>query len=124
MADKNIVKRQKLLRRKSRIHKKVLGTPEKPRLAVFRSLKHIYIQFIDDLAENTLASVSTRSPQALEKLKGAKSKVDAGFILGQLAGEIARGKGISKVVFDRSGYLFAGRVKAVAEGARKAGLKF
>jgi large subunit ribosomal protein L18 len=124
MADKNIAKREAHARRKYHIRKRVSGTAERPRLVVYRSLKHMYVQFIDDDASRTLMAVSTLSAETAEKIKKAKSKVDVGFQLGMIAGELAKKNGIEKVVFDRGGYLFTGRVKAVADGARKAGLQF
>jgi len=124
MADKNKVKKEAHARRKYHIRKRVSGTAERPRLVVFRSLKHMYVQFVDDDAARTLLAVSTLSSEAAEGLKDAKSKVDAGFKLGMIAGEKAKKNGIEKVVFDRGGFLFTGRIKAVADGARKAGLQF
>ncbi len=124
MADKNKTKHQARARRKMHIRKRVNGTSEKPRMVVVRSLKHMYIQLIDDDASSTIAAISTLSPSVKDKLKDAKSKVDVGFKLGMVLGDIAKEKGIEKVVFDRNGRLYTGRIKAVAEGARKAGLKF
>jgi large subunit ribosomal protein L18 len=104
-----------------RIRHKVLGTPERPRLAVFRSLKHIYCQVIDDSAGNTLASASSDEKNSRVanggNVAGAKE-------LGRLIAERAKEKGIRKVVFDRGGFLYHGRVKALAEAAREAGLEF
>lgn len=111
-------------RRHLRIRKKVAGSAERPRACVFRSLHHIYVQLVDDLAGRTLLTVSSRDKDLAEKVKGAKSKVAVGKIVGQRLAERAKEKGISRICFDRSGYLFHGRVKAVADGAREGGLHF
>jgi large subunit ribosomal protein L18 len=123
MSDKNIEKYRARLKRKMHIKKVVHGTKDKPRLVVYRSLKNTIAQLVDDEQMHTLAYCATNSPAAVEKMKEAKNRVNAAFLLGQLIGGIAREKGIDKAVFDRNGYLYHGRVKAVAEGARKAGLK-
>ena len=104
-----------------RIRKKVEGTTERPRLSVYRSLNHIYVQIIDDTKGATLCSAST-----VEKdLKGKSGgNIDAAKAVGKLIAERARSKGIETVVFDRGGYLYHGRVKSLAEAAREAGLKF
>lgn len=105
----------------SRIRKKVNGTAERPRLAVFRSLNHIYAQVIDDVNGTTICSAST-----VEKSAGVGNggNVDAAKSIGKLIAERAREKGISTVVFDRGGYIYHGRVKSLAEAAREAGLHF
>lgn len=110
-------------RRKKRIRKKVEGTSERPRLSIFRSTKHIYAQVIDDLAGTTLASASTVSKD-LKGGMGEGNKTDAAKKVGALVAEQCKGKGITKVVFDRNGFLFHGRVKALADAAREAGLDF
>ncbi|HLC18524.1 MAG TPA: 50S ribosomal protein L18 [Thermodesulfobacteriota bacterium] len=110
-------------RRKRRVRNKVLGTQERPRLSVYRSNKHIYAQIIDDTVSMTLAAASTASEAIAEETKGMK-KTDAAKKVGELIGRAAKVKGIEQVVFDRSGYIYHGRVKAVADGAREAGLKF
>jgi large subunit ribosomal protein L18 len=104
-----------------RIRKKVRGTAVRPRLAVFRSLNHIYVQVIDDNAGATLCSAST-----VEKASEVKSggNVEAAKAIGRLIAERAKEKGITNVVFDRGGYLYHGRVKSLAESAREAGLQF
>ncbi|WP_434043701.1 MULTISPECIES: 50S ribosomal protein L18 [Sorangium] len=110
-------------RRKLRIRKKVEGTPERPRLSVFRSTKHIYAQVIDDVSGKTLAHASTLS----KDLKGSldeDNKVDAAKKVGALIAKICKEKQIDKVVFDRNGYLYHGRVSALAQAAREAGLDF
>ena len=105
----------------ARIRRKMLGEPDRPRLAVFRSIKHIYAQVIDDRAGKTLVSASTQD-NALEIKYGGN--VDAAKAVGKALGERAKQAGIETVVFDRGGHRFHGRVKALAEAAREAGLKF
>jgi len=116
-------KREARLKRHRRVRKKVFGTQERPRLSVFKSNRHIYAQLIDDDAGRTLAAASSLSPQIV----GGKDQADKTSVaksIGKLIGEAAlRGK-IRMVVFDRGGYPFHGRVKAVAEGVREAGLEF
>ncbi len=110
-------------RRHKRVRKKVFGTPERPRLCVFRSLKHIYAQIIDDTIGHTLVAASTLDPAIREKIKG-KTKTEQAREVGLLLAQKALAKGITKVAFDRGGYKYHGRVKALAEGARKGGLEF
>ncbi|RLS66339.1 MAG: 50S ribosomal protein L18 [Planctomycetota bacterium] len=107
-------------RRKAGIRKAILGCPDRPRLSVFRSLNHVYAQVIDDLTGTTLASASTRD----KGFPDAGAKMSEATAVGKLVAERAMAKGVSKVAFDRNGYLFHGRVKALAEGARAAGLSF
>lgn len=109
---------------KKHIHKKIQGTSECPRLAVFRSLKAIYAQLIDDTANRTLLTVSSLSKSLSSDIKKAKTKVEIAKIIGKSIGEEAKKRKIEKVVFDRSGYRYHGRVKALADGAREAGLQF
>ena len=111
------------VRRHARIRKNVTGTTERPRLNVFRSLTGIYAQVIDDHAGHTLASASTVDGELREKLKGLK-KSEQAKLVGQMVAERAKSKGISAVVFDRGGYRYIGRVKALADGARESGLQF
>lgn len=108
-------------RRHNRVRKKVTGTPERPRLAVFRSNKHISAQVIDDVAGRTLAAASTVEP---ELRSGPTSNKEAAAKVGRLVAERARARGITKVVFDRGGFLYHGRVAALADAAREAGLEF
>src|SRR5690625_1905947 len=108
-------------KRHGRVRSRVMGTPDRPRLKVYRSNKHIYAQLIDDLNGVTLASASTNDK---ELSLDATSNVEAAGKVGELVAERAKEKDIEKVVFDRGGYLFHGRVKALAEAAREAGLKF
>ena len=122
--DKNAVRQ----RRHARVRKTVVGTATAPRMNVYRSLNHIYVQIIDDRAGDvkggvTLASASTMDKAVKEKIAGM-TKTDAAKVVGAVAAERAIAKGIEAVVFDRGGYLYTGRVKAVADGAREAGLKF
>ena len=109
--------------RHARVRVKISGTTECPRLNVYRSLNHIYAQVIDDVAGNTLVSASTREKEVAEMVKG-KTKTEAAKIVGETVAKRALEKNIEQVVFDRGGYLYTGRVQAVAEGARAAGLKF
>ena len=110
-------------RRAKRVRKKVFGTAEKPRLSVFRSLKNISAQLIDDKKGVSIFGVSSSNPE-IRKQKFDSRKIGEAEAVGKIVAEKAKGKGITEVVFDRSGYLYHGRVKAVAEGARKGGLKF
>lgn len=111
------------LKRKIRIRKKITGTPDKPRLCVFRSLKNIYVQIIDDTTGTTLVSASTIDKEIKALPEGGNKKAQAQLV-GKIAGQRALAKGINKVVFDRNGYIYHGRVKAVSDGAREAGLDF
>ena len=110
-------------KRKKRIRKSVFGDATRPRLTVFRSAKHIYVQIVDDTKGTTLAAVSTMQ----KDLKGPadeKAKLDAAKLIGQAIAKVCKDKGIAKVAFDRNGYLYHGRIKALAEAAREAGLDF
>lgn len=109
--------------RHTRIRRKLVGSAEKPRLCVFRGLKHIYAQVINDSEGRTIASASSLERNLREKLDG-KNKVEAAALVGQLLAEKALEVGVKRVVFDRGGYKFHGRVKALAEAARSAGLEF
>ncbi len=112
-------------RRHRRVRKSVHGAPARPRLAVFRSLNHITVQLIDDSAGHTLAAASTHDPDVRKKLGGKGNSSTAGAaVVGRVIAERARDKGVSAVVFDRGGYLYHGRVKALADAAREAGLEF
>ncbi len=105
-----------------RIRKKLLGTPERPRLNVYRSLNHMYVQVVDDLKGQTLVSASTAEGKKGERRTGGN--VAAAKAVGKIIAERAKAKGIEKVVFDRGGYLYHGRIKALADAAREGGLKF
>jgi large subunit ribosomal protein L18 len=108
---------------KARIRKKIAGTPERPRLAVFRSQSHIYAQVIDDDAGRTLCQASSVDQELRAKAKRGSNLASAQAV-GKLVAERARQKGVTAVVFDRGGFLYHGRVKALADAAREAGLKF
>lgn len=121
-----INKKNKNVQRRSRhlkVRKKVFGTNSIPRLNVYRSSTNIYAQIINDEAGITLCSASTLTKDIVESLKG-KMKTEQAFLVGEFLGKLAMKKGIKEVVFDRGGYLYTGRVLQLAEGARKAGLKF
>jgi large subunit ribosomal protein L18 len=111
------------IKRQVRIRKKISGSEARPRLAVFRSTRHIYAQIIDDGKGQTLVAASTLSGELKDKLSGLK-KADAAKEVGKLLAAKAKEKGISQVVFDRSGFLYHGRVKAVADSCRENGLEF
>ena len=117
----SLTKQQARKRRHVRVRKKVRGTSERPRLAVFRSAKHIYAQVIDDLAGRTLASASSRD---VTEVAGKGGNVGAAKAVGTAVAERARKAGVDAVVFDRNGFRYHGRIKAVADGAREGGLKF
>jgi large subunit ribosomal protein L18 len=112
------------MRSKTKIRKKVLGTKEIPRFTVYRSLNNIYAQLVDDTTGNTLVSASSLSKELAEELKNSKGKISKGKIVGSLLAKKALEQKISNAVFDRNGYRYHGRVQAIAEGARKGGLKF
>jgi len=114
-------KRKQLTSRHLRVRKKVSGSKERPRLAVFRSSKHIYAQVIDDIAASTIASASTLETEG--KSNGS-SKIESAKIIGGLIATRAISKGIKSIVFDRGGFKYHGRVKSLAEAAREGGLKF
>jgi large subunit ribosomal protein L18 len=117
------IKIERRLRRKKRVRKDVFGTSECPRLTVFRSLKNIYAQLVDDAAGQTLAEASTCSKEVQGSV-GYGGNVAAAKVVGKTLAERAAAKGIAKVAFDRNGYRFHGRVKALADAAREGGLKF
>lgn len=120
---KKVNSNKKRQKRHLRIRRTVNGTPERPRLNVYRSLNHMYAQIIDDKAGRTLVSASTLDADLKSKLEKTGNK-EAAKAVGKLVAERALAKGISEVVFDRSGYIYHGRVKELAEGAREGGLKF
>lgn len=117
--DKNSVRKK----RHDRTRRHILGTAERPRLNVYRSLNHIYAQVINDEVGNTLAAASTLDAEVKAQLEG-KTKKEAANLVGEIVARRALDKGVKEVVFDRGGYLYTGRVAEVAEGARKAGLEF
>jgi len=111
------------LHRHARVRKKVFGTPERPRLNVFRSISEIYAQVIDDHSGTTLVSASTVDVELREIVKG-KNKIEQAMLVGEALAKRALDKGIKTVVMDRGGYIYTGRLKSLAEGARKGGLEF
>jgi len=122
MSDNAKVRRESRIRRHGRVRKKINGTAARPRLAVFRSNKHLVLQVIDDEAGRTLAAASTNEPG--ERAAGGGGSVAAATRMGQLVAERAKAVGVEKVVFDRGGFAYHGRVAAAADAAREAGLEF
>lgn len=114
-------RRQKI---KFKIRKKIKGTESNPRMVVFRSARNIFVQLIDDVNNRTLISSSSLDKDVLSRLSGLKGKMEKSKELGKIIAEKAKTKNIGKVVFDRNGYLYHGRIKAIAEGAREGGLIF
>lgn len=112
------------IKRHKRIRHKIVGTKERPRLSVRRSINHLYAQVIDDTANKTLVQLSTLSPECKGSLTKNAGNVKGAVILGTAVAEKCKKEGITKVVFDRAGYIYHGRVKALAEAARKGGLSF
>jgi large subunit ribosomal protein L18 len=110
-------------RRHLRVRKRVSGSPDRPRLNIYRSLSEIYVQVIDDESGNTMVSASSIDRELRKKMKG-KTKTEQAQIVGNTVAERAKSLGIAKVVFDRAGYKYIGRVKALADGAREGGLQF
>jgi large subunit ribosomal protein L18 len=121
MAEKN--RSEARIRRHARVRKFVQGTQQRPRLSVFRSLSEIYAQVIDDSAGNTLASASSIDQDLRSQMKGLK-KSEQAKVVGKTLAERAKNKGVQAVVFDRGGFKYSGRVKALADGAREGGLEF
>jgi large subunit ribosomal protein L18 len=119
----NLSRAESRIRRHNRVRKHLSGTPARPRLCVYRSEAEIYAQVIDDEGSNTLAAASSIDHELREKVKGL-NKTEQARAVGQLVAERAKNKGISLVVFDRGGFQYIGRVKALADGARQAGLEF
>jgi large subunit ribosomal protein L18 len=111
------------VKRHYRIRNKISGTAQQPRLAVFRSNKHIYAQIIDDVAQNTLVSASTMEADVASRLERT-SNVEAAKVVGEVIAKKALDKGITEVVFDRGGFIYHGKIQALAEAAREAGLQF
>lgn len=123
MASRMNPRQQARLKRKKRIRKKISGSPERPRLSVFRSSKHIYAQLIDDDNGVTLVAISTLRPDVRQQEK-VKGKIEEAKRVGKMIADEAKAKGITEVVFDRNGFLYHGRVRALATAAREAGLEF
>ncbi len=122
--DKAKQKRERRRRAHQRLRRSIVGTSERPRLAVFKSLKYIYAQVIDDATGRTLAQANSREPELRARLEGAAKAKAAARLVGEAVAERAKSKGVEKVVFDRGGYIYHGKVKEVAEGARSKGLEF
>lgn len=122
MANKDKIEARE--RRKSSIRKRVVGTTERPRLTVFRSNKHIYAQLVDDSASRSLLTISDLQKDLAAAIEAAESKVDRAKVVGAAVAKACLDKGITKVVFDRNGYLYHGRVSALAQAAREGGLDF
>jgi large subunit ribosomal protein L18 len=112
------------LRRKKRVRKKVKGNPERPRLSVFKSSKHIYAQIIDDITGKTLVAASSLSPDLRDRIGKNGGNIEGAKAVGISIAKKAMDKGIKKVVFDRNGFIYHGRVKALADAAREGGLEF
>ncbi|MBX7151157.1 50S ribosomal protein L18 [bacterium] len=124
MSDQHTLKTAKRAKIRKRIRRKLAGTTERPRLAIFRSVKHIYAQLIDDSQGKTLVHISSTADAVKNAVSGSKGKIGVSKAVGMEVAKAAKSKGIEKVVFDRGGYQFHGRVKAVADGAREGGLQF
>lgn len=124
MADKNVVKNKMAFRRRRRVRGKIIGTSERPRLTVCKSLKNVTVQVVDDVARKTLIGMASNSKAMAKVIKAKDSKTAAAKKVGAKVAELARAKGIESVVFDRNLSRYHGRVKAVADGAREGGLKF
>lgn len=124
MANKNEKKRAMRARRRMRIRKKISGTSDRPRLAVFRSLNHIQAQLIDDTTGRSLLGISSHAKELADSLNGLNGKCEKSREVGKLLAQKAKDAGISNVIFDRGGYIYHGRIKALAEGAREGGLTF
>ncbi len=127
MTDIRVAVRRKtsqLQRRRKHIKKSILGTPERPRMVVYRSNKHISVQIVDDLNHRTIAGCSTLSPAIKDKLSDAKTKIDRAKVVGEHIAALAKEKGVDKIFFDRNGRKYHGRIKSLADGARSGGLLF
>lgn len=125
MAMARLSRNARRIKRHMRIRRKIMGTPERPRLCVFKSLRHIYAQIIDDTpreGSRTLVAASTLDPEIRDKIKS--DNIEAARLVGELLAKRALAKGIKKVVFDRAGYPYHGKVRALAEAAREGGLEF
>lgn len=118
------IKKERRIRRKMRVRKKISGSPERYRMTVYRSLKHIYAQIIDDTQNSTLVSACTVEKEAIAAMGNESTKSDSSKVVGALIAKRALEKNITSVAFDRNGYIYHGRVKALADAAREAGLQF
>lgn len=119
--DRMKLKQKRRSRRRTGIRKRIVGTPGRPRLSVYKSLRHIYVQVVDDLAGTTIVSASTMQDEVAGASPGSVAGAKA---VGKMLAEKAKAKGVDSVVFDRGGFRFHGRIKALADAAREAGLKF
>ncbi len=117
-------KKENRLKRKKRVRKKIKGTPERPRLTVFKTAKHMYAQIVDDNNGRTLVATSTISQDFKSKAKGISGNIKGAILVGEAIGKKGIEKGIKKIIFDRNGFLYHGRIKALADAARKSGLIF
>jgi len=124
MGFKKVDPRVRRERKKRMIRRKIVGSPGRPRLVVFRSLKNIYAQLVDDEAKKTIITVSTVSKVLRDEIKKADNKTHEAQIVGKALAEKAKELGFRRVVFDRSGYVYHGRIRALADGARQGGLEF
>lgn len=124
MSKKTLRRARMRVVRHRRVRKKIRGTSAKPRLSVFRSLKHIYAQVIDDTTGTTLIAMSTETPEIRDRLEAGMNRIAQSKVVGQALGERAKEQGISQIAFDRGGYLYHGRVEALADGVRESGLEF
>lgn len=124
MGYKKVSHNSRRLQKKRVFRKKLRGTAERPRVVVFRSLKNIYAQLVDDNAKKTIATVSTVSRDLREEIKAARTKTEEATIVGKALAEKAKSLSIKRVVFDRSGYVYHGRIRALADSARAGGLDF
>ena len=120
----SVNKAEARLKRKKRVRKKIKGTLERPRLTVFRSAKHIYVQIVDDIAAKTLVDASSLQKDVRSQVQGKGGNKEGAALVGEAIAKRALDKGIKKVVFDRNGFLYHGRVKTLADTARKQGLEF
>lgn len=123
MADKNIVKNLKAQKRRRRVRGKINGSADRPRLTVAKSLNNVFVQVIDDVNRVTLAAAATNSKNVIPEIKKGMTKTEQSKVVGQVIAKITMEKGITQVVFDKNVSRYHGRIKAVAEGAREAGLK-
>ena len=117
-------RREARIRRHRRVRKKISGNEQRPRFCVYRSLKNIYAQLIDDGSSKCLLTISSLSPEVKKEAEKAKGKIGVSTVVGKVFGEKAKAAGFETVIFDRGGYIYHGRVKALANGAREAGLTF
>ena len=124
MIKPNVSKKTPIQKRRIRVRKKIQGTTECPRMSVYRSLNHLYAQLIDDTTGKAIVAASTKSKSIIDDVKKAEGKVGAAKVVGKELARLAKEKNIEAAVFDRGGYRYHGRVRAVAEGAREGGLKF